>query len=483
MLSRLEGGSVDRKPSECWAYKAPAPIGIPPDDGGYTLVVARPFSPNETSREWLDLLLTGQEPTTEMIADLIRVCGHQEGLYLDFKSGRHHDPAAMLKKYVAGFANSDGGFVVLGYHQTAGVDGFIPPGGGSATEWATRTLEPQMQYLPMPPRIVSATFQDAPAARAQPLLFVATDRSSTLVPCIEKGKPVFYFRIGDSTVAAPEYATIGVPDYLVADLMLGRRHRPHIVATSATLRTDTTISARFGTRILLLDTKVRVSLENRSLVFAERVSVGLVSWSLVRLPSDSPTRPSRARSDLLGAFHIPRPPNLDERTPSSVPTFLRAHIEAVSPEHPHFSSKQKWELLHCPGWGGLVDLPPFMDNSFTFGKVGLPVVEDEGPGDGEPVGKRETVEGLPQKARITMTCALYVVPKGSEPEWFEIRIAYDSSVTVLGWEGFEQGPNTIVVAIRRCMSDRPRISLAIEGAEASSTPSVPPNPFQSTPEN
>lgn len=110
------------------------------------------------------------------------------------------------------------------------------------------------------------------------MLVIATDRSVGLVPCVDRDrKLVYYLRIHDQTLPAP--------DYLVSDLMLGRRRYPYLHITDLKLQ-------RLKSRIVLpdaleLDFSLLFTVENESLSWAESVRLGMVRWT--KRPANRPT--------------------------------------------------------------------------------------------------------------------------------------------------------------------------------------------------
>lgn len=157
-----------------------------------------------------------------------------EGLHLDFKHGDElrdrRKCAATLRQYASGFANTDGGILVIGVSD-GDVENGTPrsvtqtsrPGGRPLHEWARNVLTELGPYLQPPPRIQTVSIEGAD------VLVVATSRSANLTPCVQSGQLAYYFRIAD---AMPR-----VPDCLVADFLLGRRAHPLISVQSARVAT------------------------------------------------------------------------------------------------------------------------------------------------------------------------------------------------------------------------------------------------------
>ena len=151
-----------------------------------------------------------------------------EGLYLDYKMGKllasGADGAEKLRKAVAGFANADGGVLVIGVAGPDVSDSEYPPftidgaplsvGGQTCEEWIASSLQPLTGYLDPQPRPYRVVMGDNKL-----VILLMVVRSHQLVPVRSARRaPTYYLRFGDGTHPAPEY--------LVADLVSGRRRRP-----------------------------------------------------------------------------------------------------------------------------------------------------------------------------------------------------------------------------------------------------------------
>jgi Putative DNA-binding domain len=184
--------------------------------------------------EFLDLALSGETVAAEKIRELVRT-RTEEDQWIDFKSGRllsekdagaarvgkPIDPAAKLRRYVSSFANAEGGALVVGVvdkdDRADHFDGCTHIGNETPKVWAQRALAPLAYHLTTPMRFHEL---DVDACK---VLIVAVGRSDRLVPCSELGQLVHYMRIGEQSPA--------VPEYLVKDVLLGRRQRPEISLT------------------------------------------------------------------------------------------------------------------------------------------------------------------------------------------------------------------------------------------------------------
>ncbi|MCZ7682426.1 MAG: hypothetical protein M5U28_28005 [Sandaracinaceae bacterium] len=68
------------------------------------------------------------------------------------------------------------------------------------------------------------------ASYGHEVLIIAAARFHRLIPCVENGSQVYYVRLGASTVRAD--------DWLLRDLFLTRRARPHIIPTTRATNYD-----------------------------------------------------------------------------------------------------------------------------------------------------------------------------------------------------------------------------------------------------
>lgn len=196
-----------------------------------------------------------------------------EDLYLEYKHGNvlldNKKANDILREYLSGFANSAGGVLIIGVDQNSDgiptyVTGCHGHNKGKLTEWAARCLTPIANYFSPQPR-----FQVVNHPNGDVLLAV-TPRSPGLVPRTEAANIVYHFRIHDQTLKAPEY--------LLADLLLGRRQQPvfdivdwHI--SNLRRAPDNSLDA------MDLEFQLNLKTENRGFVWAENSQWGLIAWT------------------------------------------------------------------------------------------------------------------------------------------------------------------------------------------------------------
>jgi hypothetical protein len=250
-------------------------------------------------------------------------------------------------------------------------------------------------------------WRNAAASSATEVLVIAVARSMRFVPCIVDGKEVFFLRIGDSTVAAPEY--------LVTDLVLGRRHRPELQIRSVAIHKWSPLSPdvdRLGgpaTPVYRLTLDLYV--ENQSLVFADDVSAGAVIWGLYS------TLEIQAPRYLYPYVKVHVPPRWHPHDRLWEPSWVLAHARAFNAEQ---------------GAGHPVHLGAFQRSGrFQIANLVLPVPRPEdrppdaptpSPPEGIPENRGWTLSALRGFAKLH--AALYVVSRDSEPTWSQLVMQY-----------------------------------------------------------
>lgn len=301
-----------------------------------------------------------------------------EGLYLDFKSGLELDKPKdkrnfTVKQYVGAFANSEGGVLIIGVKdQTADEKRRRQPKvlapittqqetgvGGDLARWAKDCVADLIGYLGVPPRLKVI---DVTGGK---VLLVAVPRAPSLVPVIKEGKQAYYFRVEDE---ARE-----VYPHLVSDLVLGRRQTPLVEISE----TEGTAASRDGDLVFL---HLALGFLNDSLLLARNVRVGLVA-------------------------HY-RPDHLETNTEFYHNGLSRALRERI-------------EVLDSP----MVGATP-TDVSFRWAR-----------GRRREAGKRsrdlapfETKVAsapnwfLPLDVGSDVLAAIYVLPEGAEPRWFQLTV-------------------------------------------------------------
>jgi len=243
------------------------------------------------TRQFLNTVLDREEIDHAKLDALI---GIDEGQFHEFKGGptTKRKPPEILREYLAGFANAEGGVLLLGVtneppRKVVGTAGWLPTNPGAWAVQATRDLLP---FLATPPVFLSVDYG------GQTVLLAAVERSPLLVPCIEDGQSVYYYRSGSSTFPMRES--------LIADLILGRRRGPVMTITSACLDYHRMQSPG------ICEVQFSLMVDNESFGFASDLSAGVVAWTLGNGPYLKPN------PELLRAVELVK------SAADLVPTFL-----------------------------------------------------------------------------------------------------------------------------------------------------------------
>lgn len=310
----------------------------------------------------LNQIINGERESDAALVDELIRDHPDEGTWHDFKDGlvtKNKDEAALkLRRFVTGFANADGGLLVLGVSESKPrtVSSCSQIGGGPLDEWATRVLSSQAPLFGIQPRIREVNH---PNGR---VLLVAAARAPQLVSYVAAGKPVYPIRIGESTVDAP--------DYLISDLLLGRRTGPVFDLTA----TDTTEPSKQsdGHSMPAYRTTLKFQIQNVSLVSADSLTSGEVWWTW----------------------------SLEEGFPKWAATPPLALKQYLDIREPQFNSRDRrpWHLVWRPHPSR--QLPVFQVDDHAI-DVWLP------------------------ESRPCASLAVYVVADGTAPQWFEIGLGND----------------------------------------------------------
>ncbi|MFZ5822692.1 MAG: ATP-binding protein [Chloroflexota bacterium] len=221
------------------------------------------------SLQLLEELLTGRQLSVIELDELVN-SKVKEDLYIDYKHGellKEKDVSKTVREYMSAFANSAGGILIIGVNESGGipneVTGCNGHGKGNLDEWASRCLTPIAYHFAPQPR-----FQVIKHSKGEVLVCVV-QRSLNLVPLTENGGIVYYFRLHDQTLRAP--------DYLMADILLGRRQQPIFEIEEIKALNFRRIVDNAGCMDLSFEIGFRVG--NANVVWADDSKWGVVFWS------------------------------------------------------------------------------------------------------------------------------------------------------------------------------------------------------------
>jgi len=337
-----------------------------------------------TSGEFLEIAVS-RAPTPAEIDELLTTRVNED-LWLDYKRGRWLDDtdakrARKLRRFVAGFANADGGAVLVGVaggetvqqptDQQWAVDGCPPAYSQPWNEWASNSLSGLAGYLSRQPVI-----HLVPHADGQ-VLVVAVRRSNGLVPCVEDGRPAHFMRIG--------HQTLPLDPSLYADLVLGRRQSPHFdIELNATIE-PRQHAPEFGLRVNFI-------VQNESLVWVPDLQIGIIgNGTLAQQPEMTCTDGSNSGQPTLGV------PTISQHLSGYVEVLPCRPLNA----QPYFIRSRPRPALNTAPFSSIE-----CDALFTL-----------------PTGA--IVDGQQQLAQ--WRGAIYVAPINGLPQWFEVRIDYQSN--------------------------------------------------------
>jgi len=218
------------------------------------------------------------QPSDEELVELVEALVRgkiAEDTWLDYKGGEwtlavDSKPAKdELRRDLTAFANSEGGCLVVGVPQEPNKEHGAPSrpervegchgdidGAVEVANAVSRNLAGLA--LPPPRAVRRVTFPDG-----RVVLIIAVPRSGRLVPVRHHDGMAHFFRIGDGKQRAPEY--------LVADLMFGRRE-----GADLRLRLAEFDVRNAGSGIVVNPHWV---IENHSAAEATRVQCGVVFWT------------------------------------------------------------------------------------------------------------------------------------------------------------------------------------------------------------
>jgi len=286
------------------------------------------------SLEYLSKALEGQEFEAPDIDQLKQV--RSEGVWIDFKDGAllsdRRKAARMLRKYVAGFANSDGGLLLVGVsdgdidkgvpREVTGISDSLK---SSPTEWAADVLQEMAPSMSPRPKHHLVTHPNGQ------VLVVAVPRSDELVTCREDAQVVYYFRFDHETLAAPQY--------LATDMILGRRNRPTLRIVEIPQ-----VEADSDEHRIKLEVQVSLVVENAGLVQARNLAAGIVIWACQpRLHTADPYAPAApAPHRLLEYVQVEAVKNQPNFQVLSAISRIHAPKECATVLHPFSSTR----ILH-----------------------------------------------------------------------------------------------------------------------------------------
>jgi len=357
-------------------------------------------------RELRDMVLRNDKVNPDLFMRFAATMA-REGLHLDFKSGllmsqNKTERNAVIRQYVAAFANSDGGTLVIGIREPTEIErkhgkpwalAPIDKDVAKAVDraglgaWVGQVTRDLLAYLGAPPRVQLIDVPiDGEDARGW-ICLIAVARAPSLVPLITSGDVAYFFRIEDQNQK--------VPPTLVADLLLGRRVAPHLVPTeihhpeAMSRPCDYIVPGEVHRRRGdVTETNLTFDILNDSLVSARSIAAGII------VP--------RARSNDPYHEETPLPP-LPTSLSSGVNFIDRVPAGDFQMSHQAEHIRLRWRASPSDGSGYYADIRPFerrtaqADTALLAGHLRFDHTR-------------------------TIACALYLLPEGCPPQWFQINI-------------------------------------------------------------
>jgi hypothetical protein len=283
-----------------------------------------------------------------------------EDLHLEYKHGDEtknpREASKTIREYLSGFANSEGGILIVGINEVNWtVTGCTAPGGGPLENWASDCIIPIGGYFSPPPR-----FQVIDHRKGK-VLIASVSRSIGLVPCIESGKLVYHLRIHDKTIEAP--------DYLISDLILGRRQRPYLDLSVLGLDSLALIDEQPGFQSI--DFILTFRLGNVGMLLAEDIIIGIIAFGFKK-----------------------------QTNPALISSYLLSHIEVIIPDEIEYKCELSRENYH------IKRLDTFTNELFNFVPgINLPI----------RISNRSAIP-------YTWRAAVYVIAKSMPPIWYQLDI-------------------------------------------------------------
>lgn len=369
------------------------------------------------TQELLESLLNGHELDAKELDDLL-ADQVKEDLHLDYKHGDilkdDKKASRMVREYVCGFANAAGGVLMIGVDgKNFIVTGAKAPGGMSLKDWASRCLTPVAGYLTPPPRLAEVSHPNGL------VLVVAVARAPSLVPDVQNGQVKYRLRLGDQTIGAPEY--------LLSDLLLGKRQQPLLRITSLQI-VELAARSHSGptTQIFDLDRMtasverhrymdvaftMNLTVENQSMVHADDIQIGMLSWG----PQESSLPISR---------HV------------------SAFIDFLEPDSQYFSFRPV--LQHG------VLIPPRLVplNLRPFAATVVPAMANE---------YRFSTDNLRHQGIWKAT--IYVLARNCLPVWYQVELVFDEPMLTRAIDHRVELPRPESLSWKLVSSGRPVVTL------------------------
>lgn len=361
-----------------------------------------------STQNLLDSIMSGQKVSSKIIDELLE-SNVSEDLFIEYKNSAilrdRKEACKTIRKYTSGFANSSGGILIVGIneleHKVTPCEILIPD---DLTDWASRCLTEIAHYFSPPPRFQVVNHEDGK------ILIIATTRSLNLVPCIEKGELIYYIRFHDQTL---NNKTLRIPDYLLADLILGRRQRPYITITNYSITPSSQEIKELGK---VVEFPIIFTIENGSLAWANEITLGIICYNFHQeIPLSNHLLSHIDLNDIEDLFNEDVPINI-----------YRQEINSYS--------------------GMKVNLDPFGLQRLSFKAIRLPA---------RILGRVKT---------YILRAAIYIMSKEIPPIWYQVDVHINSDFLIAARDGKQIHEDSSLIKIERLTNKRPIVDLVDENA-------------------
>jgi hypothetical protein len=228
----------------------------------------------------LSAMLANRPVTLKDIQTLVET--HEpEGLYLEYKRGiwkgdPDGDLADGFRRYASGFANAEGGLLILGVvggedvqrDDKWSIEGAQCPDPKGWTDWLNNVLRDVAIRT-------RAHWRSIETGHGSQVVVVAVDRAQELIRLHVKKRLACHLRVGSSTVL--------IDDTHYADLVLGRRVKPDL---ELLLPTDLEVNTDAGGQFI----RVQCALHNQGLVWVPDLTIALVGYFRLGVPASESIR-------------------------------------------------------------------------------------------------------------------------------------------------------------------------------------------------
>lgn len=222
----------------------------------------------------LDDVLTRRNVDVDWLKQVLRE-RVQEDIHLEYKRGEWlmDEGGFKLRKWVSGFANADGGVLIVGAsngegkddkHPPWSIDNAVAPNKQPLATWAAQTLTAVAPHLRTAPHI------DVIDCGEAQVLVIACQRADALVPIVSGGELQYFLRVGDGVAK--------VPPYLHADLVLGRRSTPKldIQMVEVQIQGKPTPTKRQDCHEMVARVELTFEVQNNSIIWADGIYAGIL---------------------------------------------------------------------------------------------------------------------------------------------------------------------------------------------------------------